>query len=197
MLHQSPGSKRIVSFTRIALFSLVLLLTPYGVRAEVDTPDTPAGHTLRAFLDAFNSADHDRIAELGEVRLLSTAAFDCSRSGASGWFWEPASASLLPFAPLQRPPSSRGNSVNPSYVSWPSARHSQVKSGPPIESANRSVLQRGTAMSGRGKPSAACRTSWWESREYEVGRGHDRRPVRSRSTQGRFAMAAQPELDVP
>jgi hypothetical protein len=72
----------------------------------------------------------------------------------------------------------------------------ELTQGPLIESANRSVLQRGTAMSGRGRPSAARRTNWWKSREYEVGCGHDRRPVRSRSTQGRFAMAAPPELDV-
>lgn len=60
MLRQSPGSQRIRSFTRTALY-FVLLLIPYGASAEVDTPDTPAGHTLRAFLDAFNSAEHDRI----------------------------------------------------------------------------------------------------------------------------------------
>ena len=29
---------------------------------DISTPDTPAGHTLQAFLQAFNSADHDRIA---------------------------------------------------------------------------------------------------------------------------------------
>jgi hypothetical protein len=34
----------------------------HGARADVGTPDTPAGHTLQKFLDAFNSADHDRIA---------------------------------------------------------------------------------------------------------------------------------------
>jgi hypothetical protein len=38
------------------------LFASYWARADVGTPDTPAGHTLRAFLDAFNSADHDRIA---------------------------------------------------------------------------------------------------------------------------------------
>lgn len=47
---------------RTALYFVVLVLVPYGASAEVDTPDTPAGHTLRAFLDAFNSAEHDRIA---------------------------------------------------------------------------------------------------------------------------------------
>jgi hypothetical protein len=62
MLRQSPGSQRIRSFTRTALYFVVLLLIPYAARAEVDTPDTPAGHTLRAFLDAFNTAEHDSIA---------------------------------------------------------------------------------------------------------------------------------------
>src|SRR5215469_7631471 len=76
-------------------------------------------------------------------------------------------------------------------------RHSGVKSLPLIETANRSVAQRGTAMSRRGRSSAARRTNWWESREFEVGSGHARRSFRSRSTQGRFAMAAQPELDAP
>ncbi len=50
------------SLVRAALYFVVLLLVPYEASAEVDTPDTPAGHTLRAFLDAFNSAEHDRIA---------------------------------------------------------------------------------------------------------------------------------------
>jgi retinol-binding protein 3 len=62
MLRQSAGSERIRSFTRTALYFVVLLLIPYAARAEVDTPDTQAGHTLRAFLNAFNTAEHDRIA---------------------------------------------------------------------------------------------------------------------------------------
>jgi len=62
MLRQSPGSQRIRSLTRTALYFVVLLVIPCGARADVEAPDTPAGHTLRAFLDAFNSADHDRIA---------------------------------------------------------------------------------------------------------------------------------------
>jgi len=35
---------------------------PLGARADVGVPDTPAGRTLLAFLDAFNSGNHDRIA---------------------------------------------------------------------------------------------------------------------------------------
>jgi hypothetical protein len=41
---------------------LVLPSASLRARADVTPPDTPAGHTLRAFLEAFNSADHDRIA---------------------------------------------------------------------------------------------------------------------------------------
>ncbi len=43
-------------------FVLILAILPVGARADVSIPDTPAGHTLRAFLDAFNTGDHDRIA---------------------------------------------------------------------------------------------------------------------------------------
>jgi hypothetical protein len=39
-----------------------LLFAPLCIQAEVTVPDTPAGHTLQAFLDAFDSGDHDRIA---------------------------------------------------------------------------------------------------------------------------------------
>jgi hypothetical protein len=62
MLRQSPGSQTIRPFTRTVLYFVALLLIPYGARADIDTPDTPAGQTLRAFLDAFNSAEHDQIA---------------------------------------------------------------------------------------------------------------------------------------
>jgi len=34
---------------------------PLVTRADAGVPDTPAGRTLRAFLDAFNSGNHDRI----------------------------------------------------------------------------------------------------------------------------------------
>lgn len=51
--------------TRLPLsLSFVVLLLGFSVaRAETAAiPDTPAGHTLQAFLDAFNSGQHDRIA---------------------------------------------------------------------------------------------------------------------------------------
>lgn len=62
MLRQSPGSEGTRNFIRTALYFVILLLIPHGVRADVGAPDSPAGHILQAFLDAFNSADHDRIA---------------------------------------------------------------------------------------------------------------------------------------
>jgi hypothetical protein len=39
-----------------------LLAAPLRARADVTPPDTPAGQTLRAFFEAFNSGEHDRIA---------------------------------------------------------------------------------------------------------------------------------------
>jgi len=41
---------------------MVVAIMPPRARADVSTPDTPAGRTLRAFFDAFNSGEHDRIA---------------------------------------------------------------------------------------------------------------------------------------
>lgn len=46
----------------LCLILSMAALTPLGARADVSAPDTPAGRTLRAFLEAFNSGDHDRIA---------------------------------------------------------------------------------------------------------------------------------------
>jgi hypothetical protein len=69
MLPQSPAPERRNStFIRACLgfvFAVAIVsvgIVPLGATADVNTPDTPAGHTLRAFLDAFNSGDHDRIA---------------------------------------------------------------------------------------------------------------------------------------
>ncbi len=45
-----------------ALLFAVFAFMTYCARADASLPETPAGHTLRAFLDAFDSADHDRIA---------------------------------------------------------------------------------------------------------------------------------------
>jgi hypothetical protein len=62
MLRQSPESEQSRTVIRTALCFVILVVMTYGARADVGTPDTPAGHTLQKFLDAFNSADHDRIA---------------------------------------------------------------------------------------------------------------------------------------
>jgi hypothetical protein len=48
-------------FVFVVAITFVAIM-PLGARADVSTPDTPAGRTLRAFLDAFNSGEHDRIA---------------------------------------------------------------------------------------------------------------------------------------
>ena len=64
MLRQSPAPERRSStVVRACLcFVFVVAILPLGARADVSIPDTPAGRTLRAFLDAFNSGEHDRIA---------------------------------------------------------------------------------------------------------------------------------------
>ena len=63
MLRQSLRSERRNSaFMKGALFFVVFAVVSSSARADVNVPDTPAGHTLRAFFDAFNTADHERIA---------------------------------------------------------------------------------------------------------------------------------------
>jgi Peptidase family S41/N-terminal domain of Peptidase_S41 in eukaryotic IRBP len=63
MLRQFLRSERgHCAFMRGAVFFVVLAVVAIYARADVNVPDTPAGQTLRAFFDAFNTADHDRIA---------------------------------------------------------------------------------------------------------------------------------------
>ena len=63
MLGQSHAPhKRTVTRTCLCSIFFCLALVPLGARADVSVPDTPAGRTLQAFLDAFNSGNHDRIA---------------------------------------------------------------------------------------------------------------------------------------
>jgi hypothetical protein len=63
MLLQSAVPEKQNSTCRACLcFVVVVAIMPPRARADVSTPDTPAGRTLRAFLDAFNSGEHDRIA---------------------------------------------------------------------------------------------------------------------------------------
>ncbi len=49
-------------FIEGALLFVVFAVVLFCARADVIVPDTSAGRTLQAFLDAFNSGDHDRIA---------------------------------------------------------------------------------------------------------------------------------------
>jgi retinol-binding protein 3 len=49
-------------FIQPVLLFFALMALSLCARADVSTPDTPAGHVLQAFFDAFNSGDHDRIA---------------------------------------------------------------------------------------------------------------------------------------
>jgi hypothetical protein len=53
--------RQIRAFAKVALLT-TLLAAPLCARADVTIPDTPAGHTLQAFLTAMNSGDHDKIA---------------------------------------------------------------------------------------------------------------------------------------
>lgn len=63
MLGQSHAPhKRTVTRTCLCSILFCLAVVPLGARADVSVPDTPAGRTLQAFLDAFNSGNHDRIA---------------------------------------------------------------------------------------------------------------------------------------
>lgn len=63
MLRQSPPPQNCTSVrTCLCLVVLVIATVPLASGGDVSIPDTPAGRTLRAFLDAFNSGDHDRIA---------------------------------------------------------------------------------------------------------------------------------------
>lgn len=90
MFRQSPASeKRNSTFVRASLCFVLLLvgIMPLGARADVSVPDTPAGRTLSAFLDAFNSGSHDRIAAyVKEYDPENNADELTSFSGESGGF---------------------------------------------------------------------------------------------------------------
>ena len=63
MLHQSFGSQiRNRTSVGSALLVAMFAMLTFAVSVEISTPDTPAGRTLQAFLEAFNTRDHDRIA---------------------------------------------------------------------------------------------------------------------------------------
>ena len=64
MLHECHLPERRKAFSSILAGSCCAILSfqcPI-VHADVSTPDTPAGRTLQAFLQAFNASDNDRIA---------------------------------------------------------------------------------------------------------------------------------------
>jgi hypothetical protein len=60
--HSLRSERRNCCSIRAALLGLAFAMAPSYTHAEVTVPDTPAGHTLQAFLDAFDTGDHDRIA---------------------------------------------------------------------------------------------------------------------------------------
>lgn len=63
MLRQSLRSeRRNRALIKAALLVVTFAAILFSARADTSVPDTPAGHTLQTFLDAFDSGDHDRIA---------------------------------------------------------------------------------------------------------------------------------------
>jgi hypothetical protein len=89
MLHQPllPWIRRVRSITVAAVSFAILIVPSTRALADVSAPDTPAGHTLQIFLEAFNSADSDRIA--GYVKQYdpqNSADRLTSFSGQSGGF---------------------------------------------------------------------------------------------------------------
>jgi hypothetical protein len=57
-----PSLRRTDGCINRALAVVAVLFASFYTQAEVTVPDTPARHILQAFLDAFDSGDHDRIA---------------------------------------------------------------------------------------------------------------------------------------
>lgn len=89
MLCQTRRAERLnCSFkTLLCCVFVCTAILPLGARADVATPDTPAGRTLHAFLDAFNSGDHDRIAAyVKEFDPENNADGLASFSGETGGF---------------------------------------------------------------------------------------------------------------
>jgi retinol-binding protein 3 len=87
MLRQSPRSGISRVFVKAVVLVAAFMLVHFCARAEVTLPDTPAGHTLHAFLDAFNSEDHDRIAAyVKEYDPENNAERLTSFSGQTGGF---------------------------------------------------------------------------------------------------------------
>src|ERR1700733_6513669 len=87
MLRQPLGPEIRSTFIRIALYFVILIFMPLGAGADVRAPETPVGRTLQAFLEAFNGADHDRIAAyVKEYNPENSADELTSFSGQTGGF---------------------------------------------------------------------------------------------------------------
>jgi Peptidase family S41/N-terminal domain of Peptidase_S41 in eukaryotic IRBP len=89
MLHQPrlPRIRKGGSITAAALSFATLTALSTRALADVSAPDTPAGHTLQAFLEAFNSGDSDRIsAYVKEYDPQNSADGLTSFSGQTGGF---------------------------------------------------------------------------------------------------------------
>jgi hypothetical protein len=88
MVRQSVRFERLTRcFINGLLCFVVFAVMPFCSRAEVSVPDTPAGQTLQAFFNAFNSGDHDRIAAyVKEYDPQNSADRLTSFSGQTGGF---------------------------------------------------------------------------------------------------------------
>jgi hypothetical protein len=60
--HSAASGKHTVSQVCLWVVLFLVAVSQLGAGADASIPDTPAGRTLQAFLDAFNSGNHDRIA---------------------------------------------------------------------------------------------------------------------------------------
>jgi peptidase S41-like protein len=89
MLHQASllWIRKGRSITAATLSFAILIVPSTRALADVSAPDTPAGHTLQAFLEAFNSADSGRIsAYVKEYDPQNSADGLTSFSGQTGGF---------------------------------------------------------------------------------------------------------------
>lgn len=89
MLHQASllWIRKGRSITAATLSFAILIVPSTRALADVSAPDTPAVHTLQAFLEAFNSADNGRIsAYVREYDPQNSADGLTSFSGQTGGF---------------------------------------------------------------------------------------------------------------
>ena len=63
MLIPNPSFRRLASVSAQAGLTFILFVSIATAQTKASIPDTPAGRALSAWLDAFNSADRQRIAE--------------------------------------------------------------------------------------------------------------------------------------